>query len=116
VGERMHDARGNWPDDLPSGQEEEFAELVLLLPNWQLEALERVASRRAVTMGQLLRRLIRDGLAGLDDAPAGLAKVPGLHERGLQCRAVSEITWTENGRHKMSGDGTIPSGWDENRL
>jgi hypothetical protein len=63
VGERMHDARGNWTDDLPSEQEEEFAELVLLLSNWQLETLERAASRRGLTMGQLLRRLIRDCLA-----------------------------------------------------
>ena len=112
----MNDGHGAWPDELPSGQEEEFAEFVLLLPNWQLEALERAASRRGLTMGQLLRRLIRDCLVALDDAPAGIAKVPGFHERGLQCRAVSEITWTENGRHKMSGDGTRPSGWDENRL
>lgn len=116
MGERMHDAHGNWPDDLPSEQEEEFAELVLLLPNGQLEALERAASRRGLTMGQLLRRLIRDGLAGLDDAPGGLAKEPGLHERGRQHRVFPEFTRTENGRLKMSGDGTRPSGWDENRL
>jgi hypothetical protein len=76
VGERMHDAQGTWPDDLPSGQEEESAVLVLLLPNCQLEALERAASGRGLTTGQLLRRLIRDCLAGLDDAPAGLAKTP----------------------------------------
>jgi hypothetical protein len=76
VGERMHDAHGTWPDDLPSGQEEVFAELVLLLPNGQLEALVRAASGRGLTTGQLLRRLIRDGLVGLDDAPAGFARTP----------------------------------------
>jgi hypothetical protein len=40
----------------------EMAELVLLLPAEEAEALEGEACRRGLTSGQLLRRLIRDFL------------------------------------------------------
>ena len=36
----------------------EMAELTLLLPAWQAEALERVACAEGLTVGQLLRRLV----------------------------------------------------------
>ncbi len=35
-----------------------FVELHLLVPGWQLAALERAARRQGLTVGQLLRRLI----------------------------------------------------------
>ena len=40
----------------------EMAELVLLLPAEEAEALEGAACRRGLTSGQLLRRLIRNFL------------------------------------------------------
>jgi hypothetical protein len=66
-GEHMGDAQSPSPVDRPCGRGETFAELALLLPNWQMEALEREASRRGQTMGQLLRRLIHNCLGGLND-------------------------------------------------
>jgi hypothetical protein len=65
----LHDARVTDPDDRPRGVGRAVAELTLLLPHQQLEALESAAARHEMTVGQLLRRLIRDGLAGMDDAP-----------------------------------------------
>jgi hypothetical protein len=41
----------------------ECVELPLLLPAWQLAALGKEAARRGLTVGQFLRRLIRDWLA-----------------------------------------------------
>ena len=38
--------------------EPEFLELSLLLPRWQLYALDELARRRGLNVGQLLRRLI----------------------------------------------------------
>ena len=35
-----------------------MVELSLLLPSWQIEALERVACAEGLTVGQLLRRLV----------------------------------------------------------
>jgi hypothetical protein len=66
----MHDARGTDPDDRRRGLERAVVELTLLLPNQQLQALESAATRQEMTVGQLLRRLIRDGLAALDDGLA----------------------------------------------
>ena len=66
-GERMHDAQAGGPGDRPRGWGREFTELTLLLSSRQLEALEREASIRGMTTGQLFRRLIRDCLARLDD-------------------------------------------------
>jgi hypothetical protein len=42
----------------------EVVEVALLLPSGQAAALERVAHRRGLTLGQLVRRLVRDCLAG----------------------------------------------------
>jgi hypothetical protein len=57
-------------DDVPGGGEVVFppnagvAEVALLLPGGQAAALERAAHRRGLTVGQLIRRLIRGCLAG----------------------------------------------------
>jgi len=40
----------------------DVVELPLLLPEWQVIALESVANERGMTIGQLLRRLISDML------------------------------------------------------
>ena len=45
---------------------EAIAELTLLLPHWQLEALERVAGCWGLTMAQLLGSLIGNCVAGLN--------------------------------------------------
>jgi len=39
-----------------------MTELVLLLPDWEVAALERAAFLRGMTAGQVTRRLIRDFL------------------------------------------------------
>jgi hypothetical protein len=41
-------------------QDLEVVELPLLLPRWQAVALEAAASRRGMTTGQMLRRVITD--------------------------------------------------------
>ena len=46
----------------------DVVELSLLLPQWQVEALEAAAHGRGLTTGQMLRRLIRNYCATL---PAG---------------------------------------------
>jgi hypothetical protein len=49
-------------------QDQEVVELPLLLPKWQAVELEAAARQRGMTMGQLLRRVIRQAL---DDSGAG---------------------------------------------
>ena len=49
----------------PACQGEEFSELPLLLSSRHLAALKTAAFRQGVTVGRLLRRLIRDYLAVL---------------------------------------------------
>lgn len=44
----------------------EVAELSLLLPSWQLGALEQVAEAEGITVGQLLRRAVNRTLMQLD--------------------------------------------------
>jgi hypothetical protein len=39
---------------------DDVVELPLLLPEWQVEALEEAARRRNMTVGQLVRRLFAD--------------------------------------------------------
>jgi hypothetical protein len=51
--------------------EAEVAEVALLLPPGQAAALERAAHRRGLTVGQLIRCLIRDYLAGEARSPPG---------------------------------------------
>ena len=43
--------------------DQEVVELALLLPLWQAMALEAAASRRGMTTGQMLRRVIGEMLA-----------------------------------------------------
>lgn len=47
------DLRDDAPFDLP-----ELVELSVILPHWQMDALEVEARDRGVTTGQMLRRLI----------------------------------------------------------
>lgn len=42
----------------------EMVELSLLVPQWQIEALETAASFRGITAGQMLRRVLSSYLAG----------------------------------------------------
>jgi len=43
-----------------SAWESDVVELPILLPEWQVTALERAAHERGMTIGQLLRRLFSD--------------------------------------------------------
>ena len=52
-----------------SRQDQEVVELPLLLPRWQVMELEAVASRRGMTTGQMIRRVIGEMLAA-QPAPA----------------------------------------------
>jgi len=65
----MREAQDTGPVDRRSGWGEAFAEVTLVMPNQQLEALELAASTRGVTTGHLLRRLIRDCLGRRDSTP-----------------------------------------------
>jgi hypothetical protein len=49
--------------------DQEVVELPLLLPRWQAMELEAAASRRGMTTGQMLRRVIGEMLAA-QPAPA----------------------------------------------
>jgi hypothetical protein len=90
-GEPLHDARATDPDDRPGGLGRAVAELTLLLPYQQLEALESAATEQEMTVGQLLRRLIRDGLAEMDDAPGARSpRPPGRRSRREQRRLCLE--------------------------
>ncbi len=56
-----------------SRSDQEVVELPLLLPRWQAEVLEAAATRRGMTTGQILRRVIGDLFGGAPanaDAPA----------------------------------------------
>jgi hypothetical protein len=47
--------------------EEDFIELSLLLPRWQLQALESAAKKRGLNMGQMLRKMIGATLISADN-------------------------------------------------
>jgi hypothetical protein len=47
--------------DLAAG---EVVEVPLLLPGWQVSALERAAHRQGLTAGEMVRHLLRDFFAG----------------------------------------------------
>jgi hypothetical protein len=55
-------SRGQAPELTP-----DVAEISLLLPGWQLEALECAARERGVTSAQLVRRLLRDFIIRHED-------------------------------------------------
>jgi hypothetical protein len=68
--------------------DEEMAEVCLLLPAWQVAALERLARSRGLTLGRLLRSLIHDHLTDQADAePARAGQGPGglRHPDGPFC-------------------------------
>jgi hypothetical protein len=48
------------PPSFEFDSENEIVELPILLPEWQVTALERAAQQRGMTIGQLLRRLFAD--------------------------------------------------------
>lgn len=51
--------------------ENDFRELSLLLPAWQLDAIAELARRREMNVGQLLRRLIGNMLHEMGQTPDG---------------------------------------------
>ncbi len=55
----------NCPDETLrlEGLDGEVAELSLLLPAWQIDALEQAAQAEGITVAQLLRRLVNRTLA-----------------------------------------------------
>ena len=44
----------------PSGRGEEVVEVPLLLPGWQISALEKEAHDRGLTAGEMVRVVLRD--------------------------------------------------------
>jgi len=59
----MHTAQWAGPEHHP-GESDEFVEVPLLVPNWQLAGLEQVASHWGLTTGQLIRLLLQAYLTG----------------------------------------------------
>ena len=61
--------------EYPRGEapEGEVVEVPLLLPGWQVSALERAAHRRGLTAGEMLRSVLGDFIARL---PAGNGAAP----------------------------------------
>ena len=53
------------PDPTPQ-LDDEVVELPLLLPRWQAEALEEAAHNRGLTAGQMMRKLLGQGLRAID--------------------------------------------------
>jgi hypothetical protein len=53
--------RSELPPDLAGN---EVIEVPLLLPGWQMSALERAAHKRGLTAGEMVRHLLRDFFAG----------------------------------------------------
>jgi hypothetical protein len=49
----------------PGRLDEDVVELPLLLPGWQVQALEAAAHGRGLTTGQMLRTVLRDFFTGL---------------------------------------------------
>ena len=47
----------------PSTLDAEIVEIPLLLPRWQILALESVAEQRGLTTGQMLRRMIGETIS-----------------------------------------------------
>ena len=53
----------DWPTSRVTAAEYDVIELPILLPEWQLNALETAARDRGMTIGQLIRRLLSDHFA-----------------------------------------------------
>jgi hypothetical protein len=76
-----NDAEGP-SESLACWLDEEMAELSLLLSGWQAAQMERLAHSRGLTLGQLIRLLIRDYLA--DRArPSPVSKRPAGNQETL---------------------------------
>lgn len=59
-----------------------IVEVSLLLPDWEAAALERLACSRGLTVGQVLRSLVWDLLAGMADLHNGAGSMkPGAAPR-----------------------------------
>lgn len=54
------------PESLLDLEVGEVVEVPLLLPGWQISALEREAHHRGLTAGEMLRHLLSDFIAGHD--------------------------------------------------
>jgi hypothetical protein len=53
-------AQADWAD---CREEEDVVEIPLLLPYWQVEALESAAHQQGLTAGEMIRQLLLDYLA-----------------------------------------------------
>ena len=72
----MSESSGYWTDregPWREGPDGEVVEIPLLLPGWQLSALERAAHRRGLTAGEMARSLLTDSIRRL--CCPGLGKV-----------------------------------------
>jgi hypothetical protein len=68
--ERMEAAVADYPsDDL------EVVEIPLLLPGWQIEALEKAAHARGVTAAEMLRTVLAQFINALPSRSRALAEV-----------------------------------------
>jgi hypothetical protein len=74
-----HSSRGRLEANILA--DSEVAEVPLFMHAGQLVALERAANRRGLTVGQLIRWLIRDCLAGENHAATEVFRCPDLEER-----------------------------------
>jgi hypothetical protein len=60
-------------------REQEMVELGLLLPGWQVEALERVADKEGLTIGQMLRRLVNKAITQSSERARQQSLFPDNH-------------------------------------
>lgn len=77
----MNDAQAAGQPDHPRGLGTAVVELTLLMSNQQMEALESAATRENLTVGQLLRRLVRKSFTGTDDTLDAEAAARAMFER-----------------------------------
>jgi hypothetical protein len=54
--------------------EHEVVELALLLPRWQMTALEAAAADHGMTVGQMIRKLLGEFISSWPNALAGLRR------------------------------------------
>jgi hypothetical protein len=81
----MSDSIRMRPTNEPIDRETAYGEVVevpLLLPGWQVSALETAAHHRGLTAGEMLRSVLRDFITTLPAAgPSRLVSI-GLHGEG----------------------------------
>lgn len=63
-----HSSGGNLEMSNPSGNAGEVIEIPLLLPSWQVSALETAAHDVGLTAGEMVRHLLRDFISRLPSA------------------------------------------------